>query len=189
MSATRSKSERTRAHLTECALELFDAQGFEQTTIAQIAERAGVTQMTFFRHFAAKENVVLDDPYDPLIGAAVGAQPRALPLLHRVAEGIRAAWSDLPEPATDLVRRRVRVIARSGMLRGAVSRNNLTTEEIIAAQLIDDGADPMAAHAAAAATLAALSAALFEWSRRDSERLSTAIETALDTMTGGSARE
>src|SRR5688572_30276434 len=96
--------ERTRQRLLECALDLFERQGFETTTVAQIAAAAEVTPMTFFRHFAAKENVLLDDPYDPLIAAAIRAQPHSLAALHRVSAGIRTAWGQLPEPDSELVR-------------------------------------------------------------------------------------
>src|SRR3954452_18324585 len=44
--------------LRAAALELYVAQGYEQTTVAQIAERAGVTARTFFRHFADKREVL-----------------------------------------------------------------------------------------------------------------------------------
>ena len=44
--------------LREAALELYVAQGYEQTTVADIAERAGVTARTYFRHFADKREVL-----------------------------------------------------------------------------------------------------------------------------------
>ena len=45
-----SKRERTRARLTQAALDLFERQGFEDTTVAQIVAAADVTEMTFYRH-------------------------------------------------------------------------------------------------------------------------------------------
>jgi AcrR family transcriptional regulator len=47
-----------RGRLAQAAMELFVAQGFDQTTTAQIAERAGLTERTFFRHFADKREVL-----------------------------------------------------------------------------------------------------------------------------------
>jgi AcrR family transcriptional regulator len=63
------RRERTRARLVACALELFERQGFDQTTVTQIAQAAGITQMTVFRHFPTKDRRVVDDPYDPVMAA------------------------------------------------------------------------------------------------------------------------
>lgn len=178
------KRERTRAHLSACALELFERQGFEQTTVAQIAAKAGVTEMTLYRHFPAKELLVLDDPYDPLIAAAVAEQPRSRAPIVRVVNGLRAAWRRLPEPAGDVVRRRVRIVAASPALRAAAVRNNESTEQLIARQLVADGTDALPARVAAAATLAAVTTALFEWSEQDDASLADVIVTALDTLVG-----
>src|ERR1700722_6813813 len=48
----------SRGRLQEAALALYSERGFDQTTAAQIAERAGVTERTFFRHFADKREVL-----------------------------------------------------------------------------------------------------------------------------------
>ncbi|MBE1489657.1 TetR/AcrR family transcriptional regulator [Plantactinospora soyae] len=178
------KRERTRAQLLERALELFERQGFEQTTVAQIAAAARVTEMTLYRHFPAKELLVLDDPYDPVIVTAVADQPPSLAPLVRVVNGLRAAWGMLPEPAGEVVRRRVRIVAASPALRAAAIRNNEGTERLITQQLVADGATPLPARVAAVAVLAAITAALFEWSERHDGRLGEAITTALDTLGG-----
>src|SRR4051794_66180 len=49
-----------RGRLAVAALELYAERGYEQTTVADIAERAGVTERTFFRHFADKREVLFD---------------------------------------------------------------------------------------------------------------------------------
>lgn len=177
-----SKRQRTQARILDRALDLFERQGFENTTVGQIAAAAGVTEMTFFRYFPAKELLLLDDPYDPLIAAAVADQPTTLGPLTRTVRGIRQAWSQLSEPEGDLVRRRVRIVADTPALRAATWRNNATTEQLIVDQLVRDGTDPLRAHAAAGAVLAAIMAALFEWSRRDDTTLAAAVGIALDTI-------
>src|SRR5665648_501600 len=93
---TTLRAERTRARLQACALELFTAQGYDATTVEQIATAAGVSHMTFFRHFPTKESVLVEDPYDPLIAEAVRAQPTDLPPLERVRRGLLGAWSAVP---------------------------------------------------------------------------------------------
>lgn len=64
------KKQQTRRALTEAAYRLFDEQGFEQTTVARIAEAADVSTGTFFLHFATKEDVLFPDG-EPLAEAAV----------------------------------------------------------------------------------------------------------------------
>lgn len=178
------RRERTRARLVDCALDLFERQGFEQTTVAQIADAAGVTQMTVFRHFPTKDSLVVDDPYDPVVAASVALQPRGLAPLVRAVAGVREAWLRLPEPASQTVRRRVRIAAATASLRGAIAANNAATEAILADQLVTDGADPLQARVAAAAVLAGITAALLEWSQRDDMPLGAAVATALDTLEG-----
>jgi len=158
--------------------------GFEAATVTQIAKGAGVSEMTFFRHFVTKHGVLFDDPYDEVIAAAVGEQTRELAPLDRAVAGLRHAWQMVPEPETDLVRRRVRIVATTPTLRGEMSRNNAATEALVAEQLASDGADPVHSKIAAAAVLAAITAALFEWSLQELTPLGDFIEVALDVVEG-----
>ncbi|MYR56220.1 TetR family transcriptional regulator, partial [Streptomyces sp. SID625] len=48
----------TRERLAEAALELYGERGYEQTTVAEIARRAGLTERTFFRHYGDKREVL-----------------------------------------------------------------------------------------------------------------------------------
>lgn len=179
-----SRRQATHERLIACALDLFEAQGFDRTTVAQIAAAAGVSEMTFFRHFAGKELVVLADPYDPVIADAVAAQPIDDTPVARVVRGVRFALSELPEPESDIVRRRVRIIARSPELRAKSNGANAGTEARIGDQLIADGAPVLPARAAAAAVLAALTAALYEWARDEGLSLPAALDVALSTVEG-----
>ena len=180
-----SKRERTLAALVEAGLDLFELQGYEATTVAQIARAAGVTEMTFFRYFPAKEHLLLDDPYDPVLTAAIAEQPRELAPFTRAARGIRAAWRALPEPEAPVIRRRVRVAARTPGLRGAVWRSTGNTEQAIIEQLVADGAALDVARVAAASVLAALVAGLFMWADDEHGTLADAIERALDVIEVG----
>ncbi|HVL59981.1 MAG TPA: helix-turn-helix domain-containing protein [Microbacterium sp.] len=181
-SARPSKRERTLAALVEAGLDLFERQGYEATTVAEIARAAGVSEMTFFRYFPAKEHLLLDDPYDPVLTAAIAEQPRELAPFTRAARGIRAAWRALPEPETPVIRRRVRVAARTPALRGAVWRSTGNTEAAIIEQLVADGAAPEVARVAAASVLAALVAGLLIWADGEHVTLADAIEQALDVI-------
>lgn len=176
---TTSRRAETQSRLVAHALDLFERHGYEQTSAAQIAAAAGVSEMTFFRHFATKDQVLLDDPYDPALTAAVAARPRTEPTLTRTVAALRLAWAAVPPPAVEVVRRRIRIVARTTSLRGAVSRNNQRTEDAVTAQLVADGCDALEARAAAAAALAALTAALLWWANEEGTDLAVAISRAL----------
>jgi AcrR family transcriptional regulator len=178
------KATRTRERIEGVALALFEARGFDETTVAEIAAAAEISEMTFFRYFPSKEAVVLDDPYDPVLAAAIANQPRGESAITRVAHGILAAWRELPEPADERTRQKVKIAAATPSLRGGMWTNNVSTENVIVEQLRLDGTQELEARVAAAACLAALMSALLEWARSDSGLLSEHIEFALAIVSG-----
>jgi AcrR family transcriptional regulator len=178
-----TKAERTHAALLRAALELFDERGYDATTAAAIASRAGVSEMTFFRHFASKDAVLVDDPYDPLIAAAVIRQPADLPPLHAAVAGVADAWSSVPPPASAEVRERLRIVSRTPSLRGALARNSTATADAISQALKSRGVSGIDAQIAAAATIAALNAALLAWADGDDADLGMAIGSAVRVLT------
>lgn len=180
-----TKAERTRAALLRAALELFDERGYEQTTAAAIAERAGVTEMTFFRYFPSKDSVLIDDPYDPLIAEAIARQPEGTAAIAVAIGAIAEGWTSVPPPASAEVRDRLRIVSRTPSLRGAIARNNTATEEAICGALVARGVPMPDARIAAAATMGALTAALLEWADGDDPDLGTAIHAALRVLAGG----
>jgi len=88
---------RTRAAIQHQALRLFREQGYEATTIEQIAEAAEVAPSTCFRYFPAKEDLVLTDDYDALIVEAFGAQPPGLGPVEAVRRALREVLGGLTE--------------------------------------------------------------------------------------------
>src|SRR5579871_6772059 len=72
--------EKVRQSLQRAALELFKERGYEQTTAAEIATRAGVTERTFFRHFPDKRDVLFggDTVLSEVLTAAVRAAPAGI---------------------------------------------------------------------------------------------------------------
>lgn len=173
------QKEVTRAALQSAALDLCESRGYAATTVEQVAAAAGVTTMTFFRHFPTKSAVIMDDPYDPVIGELVAAQPTDLPAIHRACGGILAAWAMLPTPDRDDTWRRVRLVAGSSTLRAHMWENTERTQRVIVDALTGGGASAYEARVAAGACMGALMAALLEWGRRDEGGLDALIADAL----------
>jgi AcrR family transcriptional regulator len=82
-----------RERLVEAAAELFLDRGYEATTVADIAAAAGVTERTFFRHFADKREVLFGDPeaYNGVFTDAVVSAPPGAKPLEAVSAALRAA--------------------------------------------------------------------------------------------------
>src|SRR5258705_6117636 len=83
----------SRGRLEQAALALFGERGFENATVAEIAERAGLTERTFFRYFADKREVLFGGAgalQELLVNAAVGAPDSATPI-DAVAAALDAA--------------------------------------------------------------------------------------------------
>src|SRR5260221_10906355 len=109
----------SRGRLQEAALALYAERGFDQTTAAEIAVRAGVTERTFFRHFADKREVLFGGSalLQERIVAGVAAAPAADGPLDAVSRGLGAAAAVLGEFRRDLSRQRHAVIAANPELR------------------------------------------------------------------------
>jgi len=91
------KKAKTRAAIQHEALRLFCLQGYEATTVEQIAEAAEVSPSTLFRYFPAKEDLVLTDEYDLLIGEACLSQPPEIGPVEAVRRGLNAVLGHLSE--------------------------------------------------------------------------------------------
>jgi len=89
------KKARTRATIQACAMRLFREQGYDATTIEQIIEAADVSETTLFRYFPAKEDLVLQDGYDPLLIAAFQAQPSQLAPVAALRAAFAAAFAGM----------------------------------------------------------------------------------------------
>ena len=88
-----------RGRLEQAALELFIERGFEQATVTEIAGRAGLTQRTFFRHFADKREVLFwgQDALRELLVSTVASAPESAAPIDAVADAIAAAGTMLQD--------------------------------------------------------------------------------------------
>jgi AcrR family transcriptional regulator len=85
--------EKVRRSLQQAALELYGERGYEQTTAAEIAAKAGVTERTFFRHFADKREVLFDgeNALCDLLTSAVHDAPAELEPWETLFRAFRSA--------------------------------------------------------------------------------------------------
>jgi AcrR family transcriptional regulator len=103
-----------KGRLLKAAFELYGERGFEQTTVAEIADRAGLTERTFFRHFADKREVLFvgADALTELIVATVADAPSGLAPIEVAAAAVQAAGATIEE-AGELPRQRYAIVAAS----------------------------------------------------------------------------
>ncbi|CDO31311.1 MULTISPECIES: TetR family transcriptional regulator [Mycobacteriaceae] len=131
-------ADRVRNALLEAALDLFSANGYDETTTDQIAESAGVSPRTFFRYFPTKESVLFFGEYD-FIDAVSGvylAQPEEVSDFEAMANSFA-----LLAPSLKRIRKRIaqyhEAVASSLVLLGRERRNHEANAETVAKVIAD----------------------------------------------------
>src|ERR1700722_14498859 len=155
----------SRGRLQEAALALYAEQGFDQTTAAQIADQAGLTERTFFRHFADKREVLFGGSalLQERIVAGVAGAPSADGPLDAVAQGLDAAAVMLGEFRRDLSRQRQVVIDASPELRERELTKLADYAAAVASALRERGVTEPQATMAAQAGMTVLRVAMQRW--------------------------
>jgi AcrR family transcriptional regulator len=97
------KKAKTRASIREHALRLFREQGYQATTVEQIAAAAEVSPSTFFRYFPTKEDVVLQDDLDTRMMEAFSRQPADLPPVAAIRAATKEAFASLSRDEMALI--------------------------------------------------------------------------------------
>ncbi|WP_438305857.1 TetR/AcrR family transcriptional regulator [Streptomyces sp. HUAS TT11] len=178
-----------RTRLADAAFALFDEYGYEQTTVDDIAERAGVGRTTFFRHYRSKEDVIFPD-HDRLLvlirerlatsshSTALVAVSDAvrLVLLHYLDEG-------------DLARRRYTLTSKVAALRdreiASVARYQRLFREFIAEWMGDPTESAsLRAELMAAAVVAAHNHVLRRWLRGEASDPVAEVDDAMREVLG-----
>jgi AcrR family transcriptional regulator len=114
--------------LGQAALELFEERGYDNTTVIDIAQRAGLTKSTFFRHFQDKREVLFGDgTMTGLVAEAVAAAPAAATPLEAVARALHAVGAKAFTPdRREFIARRRTVIAANPELKEREALKGLT---------------------------------------------------------------
>ncbi|MEU6430658.1 TetR family transcriptional regulator [Microbispora sp. NPDC046973] len=176
-----------RRRLQQAALELYRERGFDQTTTAEIAARAGVNERTFFRHFPDKREVLFDGESDlrAALTRAVAEAPHDLPLeillcAFRKVEGILEGNRPFAEP-------RLHVIAATPALRERDLAKAASIVEALAEALRQRGVSDRLAGLAAQTGWAAFHQALHAWIDDPSQSLDAHLLQAFDDLRALSA--
>ncbi|GGX10833.1 TetR family transcriptional regulator [Streptomyces chartreusis] len=144
------KKQRTRDSLLRTALELFTSQGYEHTTVDDIAAAVDVSQRTFFRYFAGKEEaaLALQDMTVAHFLDAVRARPPHEPPMEALRQAVLEGWDTLNDviesvAPVELYLRMYQVVESTPVLLAAHLRRSVEIEEAIALILAErEGVDP-----------------------------------------------
>jgi AcrR family transcriptional regulator len=173
----------SRGRLRQAALELYGERGFESTTVAEIAERAGLTERTFFRHFADKREVLFagsEDLEAALVRAVAGAPEAAAPL-DAVAAGLDAVGSMLPP--REAARGRRGIIDANADLQERELIKMASLAAALAGALRERGLDEPAASLTAEVGIAIFRSAYERWTDEGSERdFSVLVRESIDQL-------
>jgi AcrR family transcriptional regulator len=153
-----------RGRLAKAAMALYAERGFEQTTVAEIAARAGLTERTFFRHFADKREVLFYgmEILRDLLTRAVAAAPASATPMDAVGAALEAAGAMLQENP-HRVRLRDAIVSANPDLRERELIKLAAFASAMAAALRDRGVAGPAASLAAETGVAVLKVAFARW--------------------------
>jgi AcrR family transcriptional regulator len=168
--------------LQQAAFELFATQGFEQTTAAEIAESVGLTERTFFRHFADKREILFYGQ-QLLVQAfldGVAAAPQDAAPIEIVAAGLESAATFFPDERRSYSRTRQQLIDQNPALHERELHKLAGLATTLADALRARGVDESAAKLAAECGITVFEVAFGRWIR-DGERRSLA-ELSADVL-------
>jgi AcrR family transcriptional regulator len=157
----------TRERLVRAALDLFTEQGYDATTVSQIAARAGgLTKMTFFRHFPDKREVLFaagQEIHSRLLADAIDAAPGPATPLQAVAAGLDALTATFTDDRREFAARLRAVIAGNSELRERATFKRAGLTEAMREALEKRGVPELTASLAAELGIGAYYRAFDQW--------------------------
>ncbi|MET8764317.1 TetR/AcrR family transcriptional regulator [Lentzea sp. NPDC004782] len=181
-----------RERLVMAAVDLFTEQGYDATTVAQIAERAGVTKSTFFRHFPDKRELLVagQETLSRLLTEGIAQAPADASPLEAVAAGLERASTAMGPTSREIAPRLKAAVAASTELQERDALKSVSLAAAMTAALIARGVpDPTAALASELGVLA-FKRGYAEWSEGDrapEAGFATYLLKALDELRAASA--
>jgi AcrR family transcriptional regulator len=135
------KKIKLRRAIQTAALRLFETQGYDHTTVEQIAEAAETSTTTFYRYFPTKEDVVLDNDASPLFEATLTTRPADEPLTATIRTAMTAVVA-ATEADRELTFARMRLIATVPALEARFAGQERRTIDLLTHLLANRTARP-----------------------------------------------
>ncbi|WP_225632036.1 TetR/AcrR family transcriptional regulator [Streptomyces solaniscabiei] len=183
------KKIKTREAIRAATYGLIREQGYDTTTVEQIADRAEVSPSTVFRYFPVKEDIVLTDAYDPVLLAELRARPADEPWPDSVRYVLRKVIGQGVEAEPEAARLRTRLMSEVPAVHSRMLESMSVTGRLLGRAIADRaGLDPEALELRVLS--ASLVAGLMEVSRYwaehgHEENLADLVERALDVLEHG----
>jgi AcrR family transcriptional regulator len=176
-------AEKVRRRLQVAALKLYETRGYEETTAADIAAEAGVTQRTFFRHFPDKREVLFsgDDEFIKVLTNAVVSAPQGVGPLEALFQAFPSV-EPLFTKNRPFTAPRQRIIAGHPALQERAQTKTRAVISALAAAFRQRGVHERAASLAAQVGMAALGHAVAAWFGNESTDLGTHVEQAFNEL-------
>ncbi len=168
-------------------MRLFLEKGFEATTVEEIAAAAGVSHMTFFRYFPAKEDVIDYDDYGQTLAEHIAARPSDEPPLEMIRHALTQDQAEVDPDERETMLTRMRLVLSTPALQARSWTHKDADEDLIARALATHpgyDADALETRVIAAAAIAAVTAAVRTWTENNGKaELRDLINLAFQTLT------
>ena len=174
-----------RERLVAASLDLFSEQGYDETTVAEIADRAGLAKSTFFRYFPDKRDVLAagQETLSRLLIEGITATPDGATPLTAVAAGLERAAGAMGPLNRELAPRLQAIIAASSELQERYALKQVGFAAAMAGALRDRGVPDSAASLAAEMGALAFKEAFAAWAATDNrQELGELTRIALDRL-------
>ena len=183
------KKIKTRTAIRDATYRLIEEQGYDATTIEQIAELAEVSPSTVFRYFPTKEDIVLTDEYDPLLEAELRARPEDEPPMDSLRYVLgKAVVVGMAEDA-EVTRLRTRLMAEVPAVRSRMMESMSVTSHLLC-QVIGErtgrGPDSFEVRVFAMSLIGGLMEVSLYWAQHDhKDDFAGLVDRALDVLEHG----
>jgi len=173
-----------RERLVVAAVDLFTEQGYDATTVTQIAERAGVTKSTLFRYFPDKREILAagQETLSQLLTEGIAEAPAGATPLEAVAAGLERVSSAMGQMNRDLGPRMKAAVAASAELRERDALKSVGLAASMAHALIARGVPEATAQLAAELGVLAFKRGYTRWSIEDRDSQHTLAHYALAAL-------